>query len=142
MSAPGKIVFIVLDSIGIGEAPDAAAYGDAGANTLGNTAKAVGGLYLPNLQKLGLGNIGPDSGRLTGDKARGLLRKNAGSLTGKRQHDRTLGNCRDYHQARFSVLSEGVSCRCDRKIHLGDENARRSGKQARLRNTNYRRAWR
>ena len=59
MSSPGKIVFIVLDSIGIGEAPDAGAYGDKGANTLGNTAKAVGGLRLPSLQKLGLGNIAP-----------------------------------------------------------------------------------
>ena len=59
MSAPGKIVFIVLDSIGIGEAPDAAAYGDTGANTLGHTAEAVGGLHLPNMQKLGIGNIGP-----------------------------------------------------------------------------------
>lgn len=57
MSSSGKIVFIVLDSIGIGEAPDAAAYGDIGANTLGNTARAVGGLRLPALQKLGLGNI-------------------------------------------------------------------------------------
>jgi len=62
LTAPGKIVFIVLDSIGIGEAPDAAAYGDAGSNTLGNTAKTVGGLDLPNLKKLGLGNIGPIQG--------------------------------------------------------------------------------
>jgi phosphopentomutase len=59
LSAPGKIVFIVLDSIGIGEAPDAAAYGDIGANTLGHTAEAVGGLHLPNMQKLGIGNIEP-----------------------------------------------------------------------------------
>ena len=62
MSAPGKIVFIVLDSIGIGEAPDAAAYGDAGANTLGHTAEAMGGLHLPNMQKLGIGNIEPIMG--------------------------------------------------------------------------------
>ncbi len=59
MSSAGKIVFIVLDSVGIGEAPDASLYGDTGANTLGNTAKAVGGLRLPALQKLGLGNIAP-----------------------------------------------------------------------------------
>ena len=59
MSATGKIVFIVLDSLGIGEAPDAGAYGDAGSNTLGHTAEAVGGLHVPNLQRLGLGNIGP-----------------------------------------------------------------------------------
>ena len=62
MSSPGKIVFIVLDSIGIGEAPDAAVYGDLGTNTLGNTAKAVGGLRLPELERLGLGNIAAISG--------------------------------------------------------------------------------
>ena len=50
---------IVLDSVGIGELPDAAAYGDAGSNTLGNIARALGGLHLPNFQRLGLGNIAP-----------------------------------------------------------------------------------
>ena len=48
---------IVLDSVGIGAAPDAAAYGDAGAATLPHCAAAVGGLCLPTLQALGLGNI-------------------------------------------------------------------------------------
>lgn len=48
---------IVMDSVGIGEAPDAKAFGDEGSNTLVHTAEAVGGLHLPNLQKLGLGNI-------------------------------------------------------------------------------------
>lgn len=52
-----KAVVIVLDSVGIGELPDAHLYGDEGSNTLVNIAKAVGGLNLPNLQKLGLGNI-------------------------------------------------------------------------------------
>jgi phosphopentomutase len=50
-------VIIVLDGVGIGGAPDAAHYGDAGANTLGNIARAVGGLRLPALQRAGLGNI-------------------------------------------------------------------------------------
>jgi len=44
-----------LDGLGIGPAPDTAAYGDAGSDTLGNVARAVGGLRLPNLEKLGLG---------------------------------------------------------------------------------------
>ena len=48
---------IVLDGVGIGELPDAADYNDTGSNTLVNTANAVGGLNLPNLAKLGLGNI-------------------------------------------------------------------------------------
>jgi phosphopentomutase len=49
---------IVLDAVGAGELPDAHEYGDEGSNTLGNVAKAVGGLDLPNLEQLGLGNIG------------------------------------------------------------------------------------
>jgi len=52
-----KAVVIVLDSVGIGAAPDAADYGDGGAATLPHCAAAVGGLRLPTLQALGLGNI-------------------------------------------------------------------------------------
>ena len=50
-----RAAIIVLDGLGIGPAPDTAAYGDAGSDTLGNVARAVGGLRLPNLEKLGLG---------------------------------------------------------------------------------------
>ncbi len=46
-----------MDGVGIGELPDAANYGDEGSNTLVNMAKAVGGLNLPTLQRMGLGNI-------------------------------------------------------------------------------------
>ncbi len=48
---------IILDGVGIGELPDAANYGDEGSDTLCNIAKSVNGLNLPNLEKLGLGNI-------------------------------------------------------------------------------------
>jgi phosphopentomutase len=47
----------VLDSVGVGALPDAANYGDVGSNTLANTAAAVGGLSMPNLGAMGLGNI-------------------------------------------------------------------------------------
>ncbi len=57
-----KAIVIVLDGVGIGEMPDADLYGDCGSNTLGNTAEAVGGLSLPSLQKMGLGNIYPVKG--------------------------------------------------------------------------------
>lgn len=57
MKRNGKIVCVVLDGVGIGAAPDADRYHDEQANTLGNTAKVVGGLNLPNLASLGLGNI-------------------------------------------------------------------------------------
>ena len=53
---------IVLDAVGAGELPDADEYGDAGSNTLGNVARAVGGLDLPNLEALGFGNIEPLEG--------------------------------------------------------------------------------
>jgi phosphopentomutase len=57
-----RATIIVLDGLGAGHAPDAARFGDEGSNTLGNTAKAVGGLKAPNLQALGLGNIGEIEG--------------------------------------------------------------------------------
>lgn len=53
-----RAIILVVDGCGIGAAPDAATFGDPlDANTLGNTVRAVGGLKLPNFQKLGLGNI-------------------------------------------------------------------------------------
>ena len=53
---------IVLDAVGAGALPDAAEYGDEGSDTLGNVARAVGGLDLPNLEALGLGNVEPLDG--------------------------------------------------------------------------------
>ena len=50
-----RAAIIVLDGMGIGRAPDQDAYGDVGSDTLGNVARAVGGLHLPNLERLGLG---------------------------------------------------------------------------------------
>ncbi len=54
-----RAIIIVLDSAGIGELPDAAAFGDAGANTLGHIAENVSGFTMPNMEKMGLGNIAP-----------------------------------------------------------------------------------
>ncbi len=53
---------IVLDGVGIGELPDADLYGDGGSNTICNIASNLNGIYLPNLQQLGLGNIIPIKG--------------------------------------------------------------------------------
>lgn len=52
-----RVIWIVLDSVGMGELPDAEKFGDVGANTIGNISKAVSGLKLPNMVNLGLGNI-------------------------------------------------------------------------------------
>lgn len=57
-----RVVLIILDGVGIGEMEDADLYGDQGSRSLQNTAEAVGGLYLPHMQKLGLGNITPIAG--------------------------------------------------------------------------------
>lgn len=52
-----RVIIIVLDSLGIGELPDANEYGDKGSNTLGNIARTVKGFNIPNLEMLGIGNI-------------------------------------------------------------------------------------
>jgi phosphopentomutase len=52
-----RALIIVLDGVGCGAAPDTDAYGDTGSDTLGNVARVAGGLHLPNLQRLGLGNL-------------------------------------------------------------------------------------
>lgn len=57
-----RVCVLVLDGMGVGELPDAGVYGDYGSCTLGNLAAAVGGLKLPHLGALGLGNIIPIRG--------------------------------------------------------------------------------
>lgn len=52
-----RIFTIVLDSVGVGAMHDAEEYGDLGTDTLGHTAEAVGGISVPNLEKMGLGNL-------------------------------------------------------------------------------------
>lgn len=54
-----RIALIVLDSVGIGEAPDAKNFGDEGAHTLGHIAERISFFSLPNMEKMGLGNIAP-----------------------------------------------------------------------------------
>lgn len=57
-----RVILVVFDGLGIGELPDAGAYGDEGSHTLDNTSRAVGGLKAPNLASLGLGHIKGVSG--------------------------------------------------------------------------------
>ena len=52
-----RVLVLVCDSFGVGDAPDAAGYGDAGSDTIGNCASAVGGIHAPNLEALGLGTL-------------------------------------------------------------------------------------
>jgi phosphopentomutase len=83
-----RAAIIVLDGVGVGAAPDAVQYGDVGSNTLGNVARAVGGMDLPNLAGVGLGNIAPLDGVAPNDAPTGawglMVPKSAGkdSTTG------------------------------------------------------------
>lgn len=84
-----RIVLIVLDSVGIGAMPDANLYGDEGSNTLVNTARAVGGLHLPNMGRLGLGRLADIPGVKPVDPAEGIFGKMMEKSPGK---DTTTGH--------------------------------------------------
>jgi len=63
-----RIHLVVMDSVGIGEAPDAKSFGDEGSDTLGHIAERMGGLKMPNIEKMGLSNIRPIKGISPVDK--------------------------------------------------------------------------
>jgi len=85
----GKVVCIILDGVGIGALPDAGEYGDGGSNTLVHTAQAVGGLKLPVLGALGLGNIAPLPGVPASESPRASYGRMAERSRGK---DSTTGH--------------------------------------------------
>jgi len=70
-----RIAVVVLDGVGAGELPDADIYGDVGSNSLGNTARVVGGLNVPNMEEIGLGNITPMVGVPPRTETRGAYGK-------------------------------------------------------------------
>ncbi|KZN95990.1 MULTISPECIES: phosphopentomutase [Aeribacillus] len=78
-----RVFLIVMDSVGIGEAPDAELYNDKGADTLGHIAEHLGGLHLPNLAKLGLGNIREIEGVPKTDKPLAFYTKMKEASAGK-----------------------------------------------------------
>lgn len=84
-----RVMIIVLDSAGAGELPDARSYGDEGSNTLGNMARALGGLSLPNMGGMGLGNITGIAGVPPVARATGSFGKMAEVSPGK---DTTTGH--------------------------------------------------
>jgi phosphopentomutase len=86
---PGKVAVIVCDSLGVGEAPDAADYGDAGANTIGHTAAALGGLRLPTLGAWGIGRLTGIAGVPAPDPAAAVVACMAERSAGK---DTTTGH--------------------------------------------------
>lgn len=84
-----RIILIVLDSLGIGELPDAAIYGDKGSNTLKHISEKVGGIKLPNLESLGLGYSGTFKGIKKVSRPKGSFGKMAEASAGK---DTTTGH--------------------------------------------------
>ncbi|MBD3401789.1 phosphopentomutase [candidate division GN15 bacterium] len=84
-----RVIVIVIDACGVGEMPDAAAYGDTGASTIPHVAEAAGGLHMPHSAKLGLGNIVPIKGVPPADTPIGCYGKMAERAPGK---DSTTGH--------------------------------------------------
>ncbi|MCY1636179.1 phosphopentomutase [Marinifilum sp. D737] len=84
-----RATIVVLDSAGVGYLPDAEEFGDLGSNTIGNIAKHCGGIKLPNMQKLGLGNIIDIEGVEPENNANGAYGKAAEASKGK---DTTTGH--------------------------------------------------
>ncbi|HLI07320.1 MAG TPA: phosphopentomutase [Ktedonobacteraceae bacterium] len=89
MSTLKRAILVVLDGVGAGANPDASAYGDEGASSLEHCAQAVGGLSLPNLGSIGIGNITPILGTPPVEQARGSYGRMAESAAGK---DSTTGH--------------------------------------------------
>lgn len=78
-----RVHLIVLDSVGIGEAPDAHLFGDEGANTLGHIGEAMDGLNMPNMGRLGLGNIADIKGVASEANPQGFYTKMQEASVGK-----------------------------------------------------------
>ena len=78
-----RIITIVMDSVGVGAAPDADKYDDLGSDTFGNIAKAVGGLHMPNIASLGMGNLHPILGVEPSKSPLGYFGKMAEASAGK-----------------------------------------------------------
>ncbi|GAC1566310.1 MAG: phosphopentomutase [Ktedonobacteraceae bacterium] len=89
MSKIRRAILVVLDGVGAGENPDAHDYGDEGASSLEHCAQAIGGLQLPNLGSIGLGNITPIQGTPPTGHAKGSFGRMAESGAGK---DSTTGH--------------------------------------------------
>ena len=81
-----------MDSVGIGEAPDAETFGDVGSHTIGHIAEKMNGLNMPEMEKLGLGNIDDITRIEHVAETNRLFWENARSICWERYDDRTLGN--------------------------------------------------
>lgn len=97
-----RVILLVIDGLGVGSLPDAAEYGDAGANTLAHLAEATGGLTLPNLETLGLGHLAPIRGVRTMAQPHGCFGRLGFASRGK---DSLVG----YWETNGVILREGTA---------------------------------
>ena len=103
-----RIFTVVIDSLGAGEMPDAASYGDAGTDTLGHIAANVEEFKIPNLQKLGIANLKD----LAGVAPVWEIKR---SKQRKRHHDRTLGDDgTSHHNSVQDIYRDRIPQRTDR----------------------------
>lgn len=121
-----RVFLIVLDSVGIGEMPDAADYGDAGSNTIRAVASSPY-FSMPNMRKLGFFNIdGVEIGEKRKESGR-IFRENDGGIERKRYDDRALGDCGHHLKQSAADLPGWISTGNFRRVY--EENRKRSALQ-------------
>ena len=108
-----RVILIVLDSVGIGALPDAHLYNDEGSNTLGNIAKFYPNLQIPNLVRMGLGNIDPTNLLPKTDQPLAAFGKSNGTICRKRYDHRALGNMWNRLEKPFPTFPKWISERID-----------------------------
>ena len=118
-----RITLIVLDSLGMGEMPDAAAWGDAGADTLGHICESRE-VHLPNLGSWGLGNMRPLERRRAGREPARLLRPLRAALERQGHDDGSLGDGRHHSREGFPDLPAGLPRRRHRALRQRGGRAR------------------
>ena len=120
-----RVFLIVLDSVGIGEMPDAAAYGDAGSNTIRAVASSPY-FSMPNMRKLGFFNIdGVEIGEKEKDPAGSFARMT--EVSKGRYDDRALGDCGHHLKQSAADLPGWISTGNFRRVY--EENRKRSALQ-------------
>ncbi len=113
-----RVLAFVMDSAGVGALPDAASFGDAPkANTIGNVAERVGGLHMPNFERLGLGRTTTIRGGCCGRSAGRCGGPVAREITWQRHNHGALGNGWDRDGDSVPHLSRGLSERGRRRIY-------------------------
>ncbi len=139
-SAPfRRVIWIVLDSVGIGEMPDAAAYGDAGSDTLGHIAAPAHAATCRNMAQLGLGNIKPLAARRSGRSPYSRIRPLRAGVARQGHHHGPLGDGRHPSRQAVSALPARISARDHAGVRT-PHRARHAGQLRRFGHRDHQRA--